>query len=114
MTRDYFPEILEADLSIFPSVQKLESHFKNIKITPLLIPQNCQDGFLAAFWKRPEAYLNSNIRKSISTFAKLKNLDNGLKKLETDLADGSWERKNQELLSIDYYDAGYIIIEAEL
>lgn len=114
LTRDYFPEIFEADLDIFPTTQELESHFKHVTITPLLIPQDCQDGFLAAFWKRPAAYLNPAIRNSISTFAKLKNMDEGLKQLEADLADGTWEKANHSVLSLDKFDTGYIMIEAVL
>ncbi|MEQ9298617.1 MAG: hypothetical protein RIF33_08640 [Cyclobacteriaceae bacterium] len=32
-------------------------HFDEVVSTPLPISANCQDGFLAAYWKRPEAYL---------------------------------------------------------
>ena len=88
LTKDYFPEIYEIDRQIFPSINELQKSFKNLEIKPLLIPDDCEDGFLACFWKCPEAYLQKNVRSAISTFSKITNLEAGLKKLENDLATG--------------------------
>ncbi len=112
LTRDYFPEIYETDLGIFPSLQELKRHFKEIEVSPLLIPEDCQDGFLAAYWKRPEAYLDAEVRRSISTFAKLKTLDKGLARLQADLNDGSWQKRNESILNASSLDAGYVIVSA--
>lgn len=58
LTRDYFPEIYEMDKCIFPGIKELNEYFSDVVITPLKIPADCKDGLLAAFWKRPEAYLS--------------------------------------------------------
>ncbi|MEO1053407.1 MAG: class I SAM-dependent methyltransferase [Bacteroidota bacterium] len=114
LTRDYFPEFHITDQSIFPSVDELKNYFEKVEVSPLLIPEDCQDGFMAAYWKRPEAYLNKKIRQSISAFSKITDPTTGLKQLEDDLTSGKWREKNQAILSQNVLDAGYVIITAEV
>ena len=114
LTRDYFPEIYEMDKRIFPELEELNEYFVEVKISPLLIPSDCKDGLLAAFWKRPEAYLNSKVRQSTSPFSKIKNLSEGLQKLEDDLASGIWAKNNYTILSSKSLDVGYKVISAKV
>lgn len=113
LTRDYFPEMHAMDREIFPTMAELAESFDDLTVRPLLIPSDCQDGFLVAFWKQPQAYLNPNVRQAMSPFTKIKNLTVGLEKLEADLASGEWARKNQALLDADYLDVGYRLISAK-
>ena len=112
LTRDYFPDIMEVDRKIFARKDEFNEYFDNVEITPLLIPEDCKDGFLAAFWKRPQAYLRENIRQSMSSFAKMANTSTGLQQLERDLKNGTWKVKNKDILDRDTLDAGYILISA--
>ncbi|MGB0385176.1 MAG: class I SAM-dependent methyltransferase [Ardenticatenaceae bacterium] len=114
LTRDYFPEIYEMDKPIFPDLEELKEHFDDVKMRPLLIPSDCKDGLLAAFWKRPDAYLTSQVRQATSAFAKLKNLSEGLQKLEDDLASGAWAKNNHAILGLSSLDVGYRIISAKV
>ena len=114
LTRDYFPEIHEMDKLIFPDLEELNDHFDDVKLSPLLIPSDCQDGFFAAFWKRPEAYLSSKVRQSMSPFSKIKNLSEGLQKLEDDLAGEVWAKNNQAILGLSSLDVGYSLISAKV
>ena len=114
LTRDYFPEIYEMDKSIFPDLKELDDYFDEVTIRPLQIPSDCQDGFLTAFWKRPEAYLSTQVRQAMSPFSKIKNLSEGLQKLEDDLASGEWARNNHAILGLSDLDVGYRIISAKV
>jgi SAM-dependent methyltransferase len=114
LTRDYFPEIYEMDKGIFPGLEEFDEHFDEVKINTLMIPGDCQDGLLAAFWKRPEAYLDSKVRQSTSPFAKVKNLAKSLQKLEDDLASGAWAKNNHAILNSSSLDVGYRIISARV
>lgn len=114
LTRDYFPEIYEMDKRIFPEIEELNEHFDTVEMSPLQIPSDCKDGFLAAFWKRPEAYLSDRVRQSISAFSKLENLAEGLQKLENDLANGVWAKNNHATLSSTSLDVGYKLISARV
>ena len=112
LTRDYFPEIIEMDRQIFPKTTEIEAYFDKVSIEPLLIPDDCIDGFLAAYWKRPSAYLEQSVRNSISSFAKLEDPNPGLAILKSDLDRGIWESKNTSILEQSSIDAGYVIITA--
>ncbi|MEM7533163.1 MAG: class I SAM-dependent methyltransferase [Chloroflexota bacterium] len=114
LTRDYFPEIHEMDRAIFPDLAELTEHFDDVKMMPLLIPSDCEDGFFAAFWKRPEAYLLPNVRQAMSPFSKVNDLSTGLQKLEDDLASGAWSKKNESILNASSLDVGYRLITAKV
>lgn len=114
LTRDYFPEIHAMDRPIFPDLAEFRAHFDEVQMRPLPIPSDCQDGFFAAFWQRPEAYLQSSVRQSMSPFAKIENLAEGLQKLEADLASGAWAAKNHAILSLSSLDVGYVLVTAKV
>lgn len=113
LTRDYFPEIYEKDKCIFPELEIFNEYFDAVSIIPLPIPSDCKDGLLAAYWKRPEAYLSSEVRQSTSAFSKTKCLSEGLQKLEDDLASGVWVKNNHTILNSSSLDVGYRIISAK-
>jgi SAM-dependent methyltransferase len=114
LTRDYFPEIYEMDMRIFPELEEFKDFFDEVQITPLKIPGDCKDGLFAAFWKRPEAYLSSKVRQSTSPFSKVKNLSEGLHQLEEDLASGLWVKNNHAILNSSSLDVGYRLISARV
>jgi SAM-dependent methyltransferase len=113
LVRDYFPEILAIDRRIFPSMELLSDVFGPIDVQPLPIPADCVDGFLGAYWRRPEAYLDEEVRAGISTFGRLASIDPELGRLERDLASGNWERRNAELRHRSDLDVGYRLVIAE-
>ena len=111
---DYFPEILEIDRQIFPSLDDLREHLGPLSVTTLPIPWDCSDGFLGAYWRRPQSYLDSRTRSAISTFSKIAHLDHGLDRLSDDLSSGRWGEQNADILGRDALDLGYRIIVADL
>jgi SAM-dependent methyltransferase len=76
------------------------------------VPADCTDGFYAAWWRRPWAYLNSAVRAGISGLARLPpdEVQPGIEELGKDLARGTWARRHADLLELDAYDAGYRLI----
>ncbi len=107
---DYFPEILDADRPIFPMLHEYETVLGPIQVIDVPVPHNCKDGFLCAYWRRPEAYLASNVRSAISVFSKLGDLTTGLDKLDRDLKTGAWRRRYGNLLDKTELDLGYRLI----
>ena len=79
------------------------------------IPHDCHDGFYAAFWQRPAAYLDRSVRAAISIFARLdaREIDRGLTRLRADLRTGAWEARHAALLQLDQLDLGYRVAIAE-
>jgi len=110
LTRDYFPEIYEIDRQIFPQIDEFYESFEKVTVKTLPIPADCRDGFMAAYWRKPHAYLDKQVREGISTFHKISNIDDGLYKLEKDLKSGIWQQKYADLLKLKFIDVGYKII----
>ncbi len=109
LTRDYFPEIQEWDERQFPTLEQLTEWLGPLTVEPVPIPADCSDGFLAAYWRRPWAYLDANVRAGMSTFAKIKRLE-GLVRLRRDLESGAWEQTNRHLLELEALDTGYRLV----
>jgi SAM-dependent methyltransferase len=110
LTKDYFPEILKIDKKIFPQINFIESVLGPLKRQIVEIPHNCTDGFGSAYWRRPKAYLNPNVRAAISTFHKITNVESGLSRLRDDIESGKWEAQNGHLLELESLDLGFLIL----
>jgi SAM-dependent methyltransferase len=110
---DYFPEIWTIDRPIFPSIDEYRQVLGNVECRPLLVPHDCTDGFLGAYWRRPEAYLDPGVRGAISTFAKIADVEPGVARLQRDIEDGSWKRRHGHLQEKREVDLGYRLIIAD-
>jgi SAM-dependent methyltransferase len=110
LVEDYFPAIAEIDRQILPPIEELRQTLGDIEVRPLLVPHDCTDGFLGAYWRRPYAYLDPGVRGAISTFAKICDVESGLRRLRGDLADGTWERRYGHLLRQSELDLGYRLV----
>ena len=115
LTRDYFPAIVELDAAIFPPLRELEGGLGRLRVAPLPVPHDCADGFLGAYWRRPEAYLDPAVRNAMSTFARLApaTLEAGLARLARDLATGRWDARLGHLRAQRDADLGYRLVVAE-
>ena len=109
---DYFPELLRADRHGFPSIACFQAAFGPVESIAVPIPEDCRDGFLGAYWKRPRAYLDRMVRNSISTFSKIGNVDLQLARLENDIMSGKWEQRYCGLQNLSSLDLGYRIVIA--
>ena len=77
------------------------------------VPADCIDGFLGAYWRRPEAYLDPGVRGAISAFPRLGDVDARIERLRADLADGTWEMRNREIMDASELDIGYRLVVTE-
>ena len=112
LTRDYFPEMLELDRPIFPDICALEAALGGAQVHKIPIPGDCTDGLLGAYWRRPAAYLDPEVRGAISTFSRMGDPAAGLAKLQSDLQDGTWLKRNESIASCEEIDLGYRLIVA--
>lgn len=114
---EYFPSLITDVKATFVPIDRLVLDLENItskaiNVTPFLLPNDLVDSFAAVGWSRPELYLDSNIRRGISTFSKIKSteINDGLSRLKNELKSGKWEQKYQYLRYQNNYDAGYRIV----
>jgi SAM-dependent methyltransferase len=96
-------------------VDRLAGLLGGAKVVPVPVPHDCTDGFAAAYWRRPEAYLDPVVRAGISMFAQADEemLRPGLDRLAADLESGRWRRRRSDLLAREALDAGYRLLIAE-
>jgi SAM-dependent methyltransferase len=111
LVQDYFPEILAMDRPAFPSLREIESIIGPAVSSVIPVPADCRDGFLGAYWQRPESYLDPQARAAISVFSKLDAAD-GLARLQRDLDDGTWHSRNGRLNALRELDVGYRLVVA--
>lgn len=65
---DYLPELASLDEAQMPTMPDYERWLGPVRVIPVAVPHDCSDGFLYAYWRRPEAYLDSHIRSGSSSF----------------------------------------------
>ena len=85
-----------------------------VKVDPVPVPIDCTDGFGAAFWGRPEAYLDPQVQQGMSWLAQLpaEVLARGTARLSADLRSGDWDRRHRHLRQLEELDVGYRLIAA--
>ena len=110
---DYLPQIKLIDEPMFPSIEQLSSWLGPVRAISVPIPHDCTDGFLCAYWRRPEAYLDEGVRGAISTFSRVRDVEGGLDKLKADLASGLWHQRYGNLLQREEIDFGYRMVVSE-
>lgn len=113
LTRDYFPALAQLDRGIMPKLSELRDELGDFHATPVLVPHDCVDGFLGAYWRRPQVYLDPLARRSMSSFAKI-NAEEGLQRLAADVESGAWRARYAELVARDALDVGYRLLRWEL
>ncbi|MFO6430730.1 class I SAM-dependent methyltransferase [Erythrobacter sp. W302b] len=107
---DYLPELVALDEGQMPQMSQDEEWLGSVTIEPVLVPHDCTDGFLYAYWRRPEAYLDARIRLGSSSFWSIKGLEQGLARLSHNLENGQWDSKHGHLRDQREYDAGYRLV----
>ncbi len=116
LCRDYLPEIIEHDRTVFPTIPHLQAVLPNVQVETVSVPADCTDGFLVALWSRPEAHLDPNVRRSSSTWHRLAPavVDCGLNRLRRYLDSGEWDLRYGHLRTLDILDVGLRLVTAEL
>jgi SAM-dependent methyltransferase len=110
---EYLPNVRAVDAGV-PTVAEVVAALGNTRVEPIPVPHDCVDGFFAAYWRRPGAYLDPSVRANISNLARVGDgdLGLGLDRLRRDLASGAWEAEHRDLLARDELDVGYRLIIA--
>ncbi|MFD8077909.1 class I SAM-dependent methyltransferase [Streptomyces sp. NPDC059718] len=113
---EYLPEVAAFDGTRAIPIDRLVALLGGARIETVPVPHDCIDGFGAAFWRRPEAYLNPNVRSGISMLAQTGEevLRPGLARLSSDLSSGLWHERHADLLNRETLDVGYRLLVADL
>jgi len=107
---DYLPELGTLDQQQMPGMADFEAVLGPVQRIAVPIPHDCTDGMLCAYWRRPHAYLDPKVRRSMSSFWRIGDVTEPLRRLEGDLQSGEWERTYSRFLDQEACDFGYHLL----
>ncbi|HEY3955036.1 MAG TPA: methyltransferase domain-containing protein [Streptosporangiaceae bacterium] len=109
---EYLPEAARVDAVMAERIQVLARLLPGAEVRPVRVPHDCADGFAAAYWRRPGAYLDPAVRAGISILARTGDdaLRGGLSRLADDLRTGRWQDNHADLMQLDSLDVGYRLV----
>jgi len=92
---DYVPEMQTVERERYPSTARIEDGLGDCSVIPVPVLRDCQDGFQAALYARPEAFLRDEVRRSQSAWSFLpKGVEaRFVKQLTEDLSSGAWDAR---------------------
>jgi SAM-dependent methyltransferase len=99
---EYVPEVVAVERRRFPTIEHIaEVLGGDVGVTAVPIPIDCVDGFGEAYYARPEAFLDPEVRRSQSGwgFADPEAVDRGVTRLRDALASGEWDERHGHLRS---------------
>jgi len=110
LTRDYLPEVAASRMGLATELVRAIG----ARVEPVFVPWDCVDGFFEAYWRRPEAYLDENVRRGISMWARAgpEVEQRAVCSLRDDLASGRWAERNRDLLEVKEADLGLRLLVA--
>ena len=112
MVQEYLPESVALPTTdvISPEAVAAAVGADSIEVVP--VPADCSDGFYWAYWCRPRAYLDPEVRACISGMAQLDDdlVAERMARLGADLEDGTWEERHGHLRDLDSIDGGFRLV----
>jgi SAM-dependent methyltransferase len=110
LTRDYLPEVAASRVGLATELARAIG----ARMEPVLVPWDCADGFFEAYWRRPEAYLDENVRRGISVWAAVgrEAEQRAVRSLRDDLATGRWAERNRDLVDLEAAELGLRLLVA--
>lgn len=110
--KDYAPQMASTHVARLPAIRALASALGDARVWTVPVPRDCTDGFLAAFWGRPEAYLDPEIRRGTSPWHQIPTTatDRAVRRLARDLADGTWDMRYGHLRCAAFHDVGLRLV----
>jgi SAM-dependent methyltransferase len=97
---EYFGRPLEVERDRFGAVEQVAAELGGrTRVERIPIPADCSDGFVEAYWNRPEAFLDPEVRASQSLWALLEPgaEDLVVERLRADLESGAWDAEHGQL-----------------
>jgi SAM-dependent methyltransferase len=112
---DYLPEVGATARLLRPDAATVADVIGATRCEALPVPADMQDGVLGAYWCRPEAYLDPDVRANCSGLALADPavVARGVAALGSDLRSGVWHRRHADLLELESVDLGYRLLVSD-
>lgn len=112
---DYVPEVIATERKRFPAVDHVVGVLGGaVDVLDVPVPIDCTDGFGEAYYARPEAFLQDDVRAAQSGWV-LTDPDavaRGVARLAEDLASGAWDERHGHLRTQPAYVGAVRLIVA--
>jgi SAM-dependent methyltransferase len=111
---DYLPEVDVDNRRRFPSIETVCEALGGASVEVVPIPHDCSDGFLEAYFARPEELLDLRVRAAQSGWRRLPRsvAERAVTRLERDLRTGRWDERHGALRRLESYDGGLRLLTA--
>ncbi|MEU9883935.1 methyltransferase domain-containing protein [Sphaerisporangium sp. NPDC051011] len=93
---EYAPELFAAERPRYPAIGAIASLVGPVsRVEPVPVPIDCVDGFVEAYYARPECLLDPQVRASQSAWGFVDDVDEAraADRLRRDLESGAWDEK---------------------
>jgi hypothetical protein len=114
--REHLAEGLVIEGPRFPPVYAVVAALGGrTRVERMSTPGDCVDGFFEAFWRRPEALLDPDVRAGQSMWALLPPgvEERIVERLSAALASGAWDAEHGHLREQDAYDGALRLVVSE-
>jgi SAM-dependent methyltransferase len=111
---EYLPEALADDRKRFPTIRQIADALGGAEVQHVPVPPDCTDGFFEAYYARPEALLDPNVRAAQSAWPRLAPgvEERAIAALAADVESGEWDRRHGHLRDPDSYDSALRLVIA--
>lgn len=113
---DYLRECVAVELPRFPAIADVAAALGGrTRVERIPTPGDCHDGFFEAFWRRPEALLDPDVRGAQSVWALLEpHVEQRIvARLAADLQSGVWDARWGHLRELDSLDGALRLVVSE-
>jgi SAM-dependent methyltransferase len=114
--QDYLADGLIIERPRFPSMESVAARLGGeVTVEKVPTPSDCLDGFFEAFWNRPEALLDPEVRASQSMWALLDPAVERriVERLRADIASGAWDTEHGHLRDMEEFDGALRLVISE-
>jgi SAM-dependent methyltransferase len=114
--QEFLREGLVIERPRFPAIDDVARWLGGrVRIEHVPTPADCADGFFEAFWSRPEALLDPQIRASQSMWTLLEPgvEERIVERLRTALESGAWDGEHGHLRGLDRFDGALRLVISE-
>ncbi len=114
--RDFLREGIAAEQPRFPSMERIAAALGGrTRVERIPTPGDCTDGFFEAYWRRPEALLDPDVRTAQSVWALLGPgvEDRIIARLEAALRSGAWDAEHGHLRTQHSLDGALRLVISE-
>jgi SAM-dependent methyltransferase len=114
--RDYLAAALALDEPCVGTPAEIAAELGGkFRVESIPTPADCVDGFIEAFWSRPEALLDPLVRDVQSVWEKLEpqSIERIFSRLAADLESGRWDEEHGQLRRMESYAGALRLIISE-